>query len=77
MKVYGTMDDICSSEMIELNKDDLIVFRGDLVHAGTASVNGHFGRLHAYLDSEMVKHDSTSELVDIEKDAWLRSTIIS
>lgn len=51
---------------VVLDEGDIIVFRADVVHAGTASQLGHFARLHAYLDSSTVLHDNQSELVDLE-----------
>ena len=74
LKVYNCSSEGISQELIELSRGDLVVFRGDLIHAGTASVNGHFARLHAYLDSESIKHDTTSELVDITDQQIIHNT---
>jgi hypothetical protein len=41
---------------LSLDRGDVIVFRGDLVHAGAEAPAGHWGRLHVYLDSLEVKH---------------------
>mmetsp|Transcript_7261 Transcript_7261/g.10800 ORF Transcript_7261/g.10800 Transcript_7261/m.10800 type:complete len:231 (-) Transcript_7261:212-904(-) len=48
-------------ETILLNKSDIIVFRGDLVHSGAGFPNSDNVRLHAYLDSPRVarKRDRT------------------
>ena len=40
---------------LTLNAGDVLVMRGDTVHAGSGYVRGHFGRLHAYLDHPSVK----------------------
>ena len=34
-----------------LNRGDVIVFRGDLVHAGTDADDGHFGKIFFYMVS--------------------------
>ena len=47
-----------------LNRGDVIVFRGDLVHAGTDADDGHFGRIHVYLDSREVVHNSQTFFAD-------------
>lgn len=48
-------------DLIELNAGDVIVMRGDTLHAGGESVLGHFARIHCYMDSMYVRHkfDST------------------
>lgn len=45
---------------LTLNPGDVLVMRGDTIHAGAGYVRGHFGRLHAYLDHPMVKRDLDS-----------------
>lgn len=42
---------------LPLDRGDVIIFRGDAVHAGTDTPEGHFGRIHCYLDSREVVHD--------------------
>ena len=53
-KLYISSDK--REKAISYNRGDVIIFRGDIVHAGTESVEGHFGRIHVYLDSANVKH---------------------
>jgi len=43
-------------ETLQLNRGDMLVFRGDLTHAGSAYDTDNF-RLHTYLDSPAIKRD--------------------
>src|SRR3546814_281110 len=40
---------------LTLNPGDVIVMRGDTIHAGAAYRRGHFGRVHCYLDNPAVQ----------------------
>lgn len=53
-------------EKIFLDRGDTIIFRGDFVHAGAEYVDGHFGRLHVYINSPSVKYsgDETDPAFD-------------
>lgn len=65
-------------ERVVLNMDvgDMVVFRGDLVHAGSGyDAENH--RLHAYLDSEYVSRiDNRTWLVKKHGDARMRASIV-
>src|SRR3546814_1142139 len=43
-----------------LEQGDVIVMRGDMIHAGAASPDGHFARVHAYLDIPEVSRKANS-----------------
>jgi hypothetical protein len=50
---------------VKLNKGDVLVFRGDLVHGGAACGEVENVRIHAYLDvegAERPKHDDGVEM---------------
>ena len=52
-------------EVLRLNRGDMIIFKAITIHAGGAYPEGHFGRLHAYLDHECVHRlDNTTDRVD-------------
>jgi|LakMenEpi03Aug12_release.lakeMendotaPanAssembly.Ray.scaffolds.fasta_scaffold5816299_1 hypothetical protein len=44
-------------EIKKLNKGDIFIFRGDLVHAGSSYKKSNI-RLHCFLDSSLVHRDS-------------------
>ena len=46
--------------LIFLQRGDVFIFRGDFMHAGAEYEEGHFGRLHCYVDSPNVIYDSNS-----------------
>lgn len=50
---------------LELEPGDVLVFRGDCIHAGAKSERGHFGRLHCYLDNPAVARLSNSTDMDL------------
>ncbi len=45
---------------LTLNPGDVLVMRGDLVHAGGGYEHGHFARLHCYLDNPRVKRGANT-----------------
>jgi len=53
---------------IELNPGDVLVFRGDLVHAGSA-YNTKNNRIHLYLDSPLVSRPSNTTW--FPSDSWI------
>ena len=60
-------------ETIELNAGDMLIFRGDLWHAGAAY--GHRNiRLHCYLDSRHVKRTPDSTFPIQKKHRWILNT---
>mgnify|MGYP001060209860 CR=1 FL=1 len=44
-----------------IGRGDVVIFRGDIVHAGAEAAHGHFGRIHVYVDSQRVVHDRTTD----------------
>ena len=50
---------------VPLDRGDVLVFRGDTVHAGAASDEGHNGRLHVYLDNPHVQRQHNRTHVDV------------
>ena len=45
---------------LTLNPGDVLVMRGDTIHAGAGYVREHFGRLHCYLDNDAVRRTLNS-----------------
>src|SRR3546814_7394212 len=52
MRISDWSSDVCSSDLLQ--PGDVLVFRGDVLHADAKSDRGHFGRLHCYLDNPAV-----------------------
>lgn len=53
-------------QTVPLNRGDVLVMRGDTVHSGAAYANGHFGRIHCYLDHPLCKRGyNSTERVDV------------
>src|SRR3546814_719547 len=46
-----------AEKQLHLDRGDVLLFRGDVVHSGAEAPEGHFGRIHVYVDSERVLHD--------------------
>lgn len=43
-------------DQLVLNAGDVLVMRGDCLHAGGEAAYGHFARIHCYMDSPDVIH---------------------
>lgn len=52
--VLNSEDMLVRLVSLVLNPGDVIVMRGDTIHAGAAYRCGHFGRIHCYLDNPAV-----------------------
>src|SRR3546814_11141977 len=53
-----------------LEQGDVIVMRGDMIHAGAASPDGHFARVHAYLDIRSEERRVGKECVSTCRSRW-------
>lgn len=52
--------------------------RGDTVHSGAAYANGHFGRIHCYLDHPLCKRGyNSTERVDVTTDRCVQNDSIN
>ncbi len=59
----------------------LLVMRGDTVHSqtGASYANGHFGRIHCYLDRPLCKRGyNSTERIDVTRDCCVpKNTIVT
>lgn len=53
---------IIKSTKLNLNKGDVLIFRADLIHAGSDYINENI-RLHVYLDNPLLKRDKNKTYI--------------
>lgn len=69
------VDNPIKSKLISLNPGDMLIFRGDLVHAGSKYKDENV-RLHAYLDSPLIDRiNNRTFIISLDSPPQVKSLI--
>jgi ectoine hydroxylase-related dioxygenase (phytanoyl-CoA dioxygenase family) len=64
-----------NKKIVNMNKGDVLLFRGDFVHAGSAYLSHNY-RLHCYLDSSVIRKKNTTWIIHKHASKQLQQIIL-